>query len=220
MSALFAEFDGLTLVELVGVFHGPPEDGPEYALGYYDEIAVRIAQAGPAGFAFLVRELAYAQAERRAAVLFGLSWDENGATPAPPDVFLDHLGHPHHTVVMQAIDSLWSIGARDARERVLELREHQSPYVRGAVLGYMAHLFPDEARPLLRRALGEADPIVRHCALDDLDNLGDLESLPFIRPLVDDPDQNVREAARWFIEETVPAVLADRDEAQPRDTTS
>lgn len=200
---VYPEFKGLALDELVHLFRGPadePDEGPGTTFTYYSELAVLIREAGDEGLAFLMDERAQAEGDRLAAVLFGLSWREAEPT-APARVFVPYLAHPESFIVQEAIDSLAAIGAYAERERVLELRTHPSPYVRRAVLRYLARLFPAEARPVLRRALGEPD--LRFSAVNELDDMGDVESLPLIGPLLRDPDADVRAIALWFVAHAV-----------------
>ena len=56
------------------------------------------------------------------------------------------------------------------------------------------------AKPLLYDALSSSHPIVRENAIDELDELDCKEALPRIRTLLDDPDKNVRQAAKTAIE--------------------
>jgi len=87
-------------------------------------------------------------------------------------------------------------GCKSARPAILNLRDHPSPYVLGAVLRYMRQLFPRAAKSMLVQALKSADPIVRQNGIDELDELGCVEALPTIKRLIRDKDRDVRQAAR------------------------
>lgn len=113
-----------------------------------------------------------ADATRWRAALLGLTLPPRLPDPALRDLLLDALDDRHPAIVAEAIDGLWNQGCDDARERVLPLRDHPAPHVRAAILRYMSHLHPDDARPLLLAALRDPDPLVRENALDELDELG------------------------------------------------
>jgi HEAT repeat protein len=101
---------------------------------------------------------------------------------------------------MDAIDGLEYLGDREAHDQVVALRDHVSPYVRGAVLRYLSRLFLDEARPYLRAALHDPHFVVRESAIDEIDELDVIEMLDDIRPFLNDSHPDVRQAARTAIE--------------------
>jgi len=64
-------------------------------------------------------------------------------------------------VVAEAVDGLCRLDEKNAVDRVLVLKEHPSPYVRGSVLRYIARLHPERGFPLLIAALQDSDFIVQ-----------------------------------------------------------
>jgi vesicle coat complex subunit len=99
-------------------------------------------------------------------------------------------------VVAEAVDLLNQLNDSKPRTAILRLIRHDSPYVVGAVLRYMARQYPHEAVSILHKALASKEPIVRQNAIDELDDLNCKEALPAIKRLLRDPDKHVRQAAR------------------------
>ena len=64
----------------------------------------------------------------------------------------------------------------------------------------MSKLYPDEAFLLLIEALQDSDEIVRQSAIDEIDELEIIKAIPYIRPLLDDPSPDVRQAAETAIQ--------------------
>lgn len=209
---VYSELNDLNLMELIGRFHGPPPDGEEYAATYYDAIATQIRAQGEPGIAFLLaeRERAEADEARLRGVLLGLSLPP--PVPSHPqirDILRSYLKDRRPLVEMEAIDGLWSQGDTDIRDSIAALSNHSSPYVRGSVLRYLQHLYPSEAVSMALATLKDPSHIVRDCAINALDELGEVDALPAIRPLLSDPHPSVRQAAETairYLEE-----LQDRD---------
>lgn len=82
---------------------------------------------------------------------------------------------------------------------MLILRDHTSPYVRGAVLRFVSELYPELATKLLFESLRDQHALVRQNAIDELDDLGMIESLPSIRLLLNDSHPDVRQAAQTAV---------------------
>jgi HEAT repeat protein len=74
----------------------------------------------------------------------------------------------------------------------------------------MSRLFSEEAKPILYAALHDERYIVRETAVDELDERCDAEAAPLIRPLLDDPHPDVRQAAETYF--TNLAYMAESDE--------
>lgn len=100
---------------------------------------------------------------------------------------------------MEAINGLEIQEHHDTHDAVLALRDHSSPYVRGAVLRYMSQLFLNEAVPMLYAALHDPHYILRESAVDALDDHEVVGALPAVRPLLRDPHPHVRQAAQWMV---------------------
>jgi HEAT repeat protein len=66
-------------------------------------------------------------------------------------------------------------------------------------LRFISRLFPKEAPPILLEALEDPHYIVKENAIDELDDLGVIEAIPYIRPFLSDPHPYVVEAAQTAI---------------------
>jgi HEAT repeat protein len=89
---------------------------------------------------------------------------------------------------------------KDIGEQVMALLHHPDPYVKGSVLRYLSQLCPEKAIAELLDALNDSHFIVRERAVDELGELSAAETIPFIRPLLNDPHPHVRQAARTAID--------------------
>lgn len=133
----------------------------------------------------------------RRAILFGL------ASPpvAQADVALLRaaLQDSDPYVVAEAIDALVEAGDDRDLPLVLAMSDAPSPYVRGAVLRFAAGRRLPSARDRLVAALSDPHPIVRQNAIDELDvslGDGDPDRSRLLSALLQDPDDDVRAAAR------------------------
>lgn len=194
--SFYPDLANLSLERLTLLFHGStPEDEKEL---YLSEVAHQIAAVGKLGIEFLLAQLPDADGSRKLAALAAL------ATYAPnhPElrtVFRSYLGDEQPMAVAEAVDGLALTCDRDSVDEVLALKNHSSPFVRGSVLRYLAKLFPERAKPVLFAALHDPHYIVRENAADELDELDDPEAIPHLRPLIRDPNPDVRQAARTAV---------------------
>jgi HEAT repeat protein len=160
---------------------------------------------------FLLEELERVRNdETRLRAVLGSLWFLPPHDPVGTRINLFYLDHANEFIVMEAIDGLAHLEATEAQDRVQAHLTYPSQYVVGAVLRYLRQLFPEEAKPILYKALRDRRYIVRECAVDELDELGDAEAASLIWPLVNDPHPDVRSAARWYFESL--AYMAEADE--------
>jgi HEAT repeat protein len=80
--------------------------------------------------------------------------------------------------------------------QVSDLITHNSPYVRAAVLRYIARIDSENSYILLTRHLQDPQPVVRMEAIDQLDECNFVDAVELIRPMVNDEDKDVRQAAQ------------------------
>ena len=167
---------------------------------FYEEVVQHIAAQGAAGLSYLknvVEEARIDVPQLRAAMwLFSLQEQDSWYR----EKLQTFLHDSRELIVAEAIDGLAYIKARDLRENILQLFTHPSPYVRGSVLRYMSKLFPDEAPPMLIKALKDPHYIVRENAIDELDDLEYDQALPDIVPFLHDEHEDVRQAAETAVE--------------------
>ncbi len=200
VAMLFSELEGSTLEELIDAFRGPPLDGEQYRVSFYDDVADAIARLG--GIDFLEDELDQDDEDRTAAAMAALAFCEDPAVDrrALTIRLRRLLDHPNPHVVDTAIDSLWKLGDRTVHDRVLELLDHgPTGLVRASALTYLRVLFPDSALPLLLDALADPDATVRFAAVDELDELQFTDRATFER-MLDDSDEDVRGHARYILD--------------------
>lgn len=195
--SVYKELDNLNLEELINCWHEPSPDGKEYAASYYSEVAFLIRDQGKAGIAFLFGEISKADTERLGAIFSTLPPLKH---PALADILVRYLHDERPHIVASAIIGLQHQGKKDAIDEVLALRNYPDPYVRGSVLSFMSELYPESASLLLIEALQDPHYIVRESAIDELDELEVVESIPYIRPLLADPHPDTRQAAETAIQ--------------------
>lgn len=197
--SLYRELEQLNLAALIDRFHRPAPEGEEYAAVYYEEVASLIRRQGPEGVDFLWAEMNMADVPRLRAILFALT-EPAKKDPRLQKSLLSYLKHEEPSIVAQAVDGLARVRAKDALDTVWRLRDHPSPYVRGAVLRFLRQTDPDRALPALLEALKDPDFIVRENAADELGELHAVEAISDLRLAERDPHPDVREAARTAIE--------------------
>ena len=196
----YPELRDLDLERLIERFHAPAPDGQEYAYPYYAEVALLVRQQGRAGIDFLHQAIDGADDDHLRAILFALGQRPRLKGGGLAETLRAFLHDERPLIVAEAVDGLWSQGDKDSAYDVLALREHPSPYVRGAILRFVSHLNPRCAPLLLIGALQDSDPIVRENAIDELHRLGAVETVPHLRPLLRDSHPDVRQAAQTAIE--------------------
>jgi len=191
--------------DLCHQFKGDSPNGESWSDFFYQEIVEEIVNFGNQGIAYLKHELITQQnhPSRLRAILFGLGQISPKTLKERNDlnkILLNYLNSPFPHVVSEAIDSLTALHLVQSTDRVLSLNQHDSPYVRGSILRFMAKLHPDKAIPLLLESLESKDAIVRENAIDELDKLNIREAIPYLSKLVNDSDTNVRQAAQTALE--------------------
>jgi HEAT repeat protein len=167
------------------------------------EVAIHLAQSGPAGVRFLLAHIPDVDEKRLRAILVGLPFARQKLSARLRAEICKQarnlLGDGRPLIVAEAVDALWLLDCPGAKADVLRLLHHSSPYVAGSVLRFLARLFPEQAVPILEQALEAADPIVRQNAIDELDDLHHVPALPKIKRLVKDTNADVRQAARTAV---------------------
>jgi HEAT repeat protein len=199
MMGFYPDLETLTLEELIFQFQSNSPDGEEFAASYYAEVAQFISQQGEPGIQFLLQAIEQVDTERLRAIIYALS--SNPLTPVQFKSQLLKYLHDHRPfIVAEAIDGLSRQNVKSSLDEVLALQNHASPYIRGSVLRFMKHLDPGRSFPVLIQALEDSDFIVRENAADELGELGNIQAIPSLRPLLEDPHVDVRQAAQTAIE--------------------
>jgi len=178
-----------------------PKDEYESSL---QELAVAIAQVGREEVDWLLAFAPYADELRLRAILLAMSCVAEALSEQQREHICEYarrlLADKRPMIVAEAIDTLSHLDCRRAKQRIATLNRHSSPYVRGSVLRYFARQYPKEAVPLLERALNSREAIVRQNAVDELDEMSYTPALAKIKRLLEDPDEDVRQAARTAVE--------------------
>jgi hypothetical protein len=170
---------------------------------WLDEVAMQVAEEGESGLNALLQRLPAADEAHARAILLGLSFVPEDVRAKNQlrlqGVLLSVLDDPRPWVVAQAVDTLRHLGYQQVSERVLALLNRPAPEIVGSALRFLARYRPEQARPILMRALESAQALVRENAVDELDDLGCVEALPLLRGLLNDQNENVRQAARTAV---------------------
>jgi len=212
--SFLAELDNLTFDQLINRFEIPKHH--EGAV-YYQEVAARIRAQGDIGIGFLFGKLNAARMEQTRGILVGLTCPPLEASTLRTllrQKLLAYLDDKRPLVVMDAIDALRVQNERDILDKILALRNHPSPYVRSAVLRY-SHFHPAEAHPLLLAALQDPHYLVRENAIDELDDLGVVDAVQHIHPLLEDAHPHVRQAAQTAIDNLMRLAIKETDSNGP-----
>ena len=208
--AYYPELEDMTLDELVACFHGLPTEADDDTFVYFSEVALQLRRKGKAGNSILWQEFDHSSLdeEHLRAVICALTFPDEypGLTPLEDSMKtalhkkLPVLLRDHRPLIQaEVIDGLESLGDKSMVEAVLELYKSPSPYVRGAVLRYMARLHSAIAKKYLLESLKDSHYVVRLNAIDELDWIDAVEAIPHIRELLTDEDPDVREAAETAI---------------------
>lgn len=163
---------------------------------FYDVLAYNISQLDPDYFIERVR---FYPVPRLRGAVFGL-----GSSPKRDHrqqaTLVSLLTHSDPLIVAEAIDAITRSGHTSSWSTVMPLLGHQSPYVRGAVARFATVALPsDQAFNFLINLLEDKHPIVKQNAIDELSQLGNLRAISYIRPYLDDPDEDVQQAAQTAI---------------------
>ncbi len=197
----FSALEGRTLEELIAAFRGPPLGGEEHRAAFYDDLADAIATRG--GIDFLQGEVDQADEVRLAAAVSALAfWEDPSVDRHRLLLRLRQLlDDANPDVVVTAIDSLRQLADREIHEHVLELLGSGPGMVRAHALIYLRVLLPDSALELLIAALRDPDAAVRFTAVDQLDEFETVSDRETFEGMLDDPDEDVREHARYILEQ-------------------
>ena len=170
----------------------PPYESQEQ---WYSEAAFKISGEGRIGVRFLISQINHCDDLRVREILSALSWPRLRMRKIH-QVLKRCIKDKRPLIVAAAIDSARLLEYKDLRRDVLRLRNSPSPYVVGSGLRYLSQLYPKRAMPLLIKALSSSDPIIISNGIDELDNLGAVQSLAKIQELQYHPDVHVQQAAR------------------------
>ena len=194
------EFEGLSTQDLMAAFEGPPPEGDNYAAYYYTEIAHELGTRGTGDVqGFLSEKLLEENIPKVRGAIFGLA-RLSGAKSWLPEKIVGFLEDSRPDVVAESIWALSHLRFRLALQQIQSFCEHDSPLVVGAALHILARQYPKEAVSILLDALENSHHIVRETACDELDDLGIIDAIPSLKKLLNDPHEDVRQAATTALE--------------------
>ncbi|WP_327148342.1 HEAT repeat domain-containing protein [Nocardia sp. NBC_01329] len=185
---------GLSTAELVARWSA----GDEYD-DYYEAVARELYEQGEPGIEVLTQELAGRRVPQLRAALTVLAMHQGSEVAFVEKVKL-LAGDSEPVIAGDAIRLLGSLGITELGERIRGMGDHPSPFVRASVLDYLARAEPESAYPALVQGLRDSDYVVRETAVDALDDLDSTESISAIEPLLEDPHEDVRLAARTAVD--------------------
>lgn len=132
------------------------------------------------------------------AIVFAVA--EEDAAAAPVRSFLRAvIDDERELVAAEALDGLARGETPLDAEALGRLSQHPSPFVRGALLRYLARLEGRSAIAVLMAGLEDGSHIVRQNAIDELERLEVRDAVPALRRLLDDSHSDVRAAARYAL---------------------
>lgn len=172
--------------------------GDEYD-DYYELIALALSEQGAPGIEVLERELDGRRVPQIRAALTVLEI-HRGHDPEFVEKVEWLAGTSEPLVAGDAIRLLGFLGVTAPEELIRGKLNHPAPFIRAAMLDHLARTQPRSAYPALVRGLADSDHIVRETAVDALDDLGSTDAIASIEPLLQDPDENVRQAARTAVD--------------------
>jgi hypothetical protein len=97
----------------------------------------------------------------------------------------------------ESIDGLSNFNFSE--EKVLALINHKSPYVVGAALRFLQKKKYSEIFSILVEKLSSPSWIIMSNAIDELEEIGDKNAIPYIQPYLRDRRKSVRKAAKFAI---------------------
>jgi HEAT repeat protein len=196
--ALYEEIHGLTWDQLLARWRSHEPDEPGTDDGYLDELAIELRQRVPEGVAFLRAQLDVPDEDRVTAAMLALTLPPLD-DPSMPRKLLNLLTDERHMVRASAVRGLDAYEDPTALPLIVPLLNDPSPWVRCAALEFVRRHDPERGKSALLSALSDSAYLVRMCAADELDELGDSTALPHLKPLLTDPHPYVRQAAETAV---------------------
>lgn len=200
--SLYSELDSLGLDELITKFQGTdPEEkvyDSEHGV-YFEELAYQILKQGEDGYQFLIKTISTTDFVRQRSILAALSTAKQHQ-PEVQQLLYVFLDDHRPLIVSEAIRGLESLEDINFYDKVLSKLTHSSPYVRSAVLNYVARIDGKSSKQILIAALADEHFVVRETAVDALGELEIIEAYPYLKPLLNDPHPDVQQATETAID--------------------
>ncbi|MFR9750969.1 HEAT repeat domain-containing protein [Nocardia sp. 004] len=185
---------GLSLADLVEWFSADDEYDH-----YYEEVAKKLYEHGRAGIEVLFAELDGRRVSQWRAALVVLSLYQ-GEDPKLVEKAKLRVGDPEPLIAGDAIWFLRLSGNTDLSDTIRGMKGHPDEFVRAKVLEYLAYTELEAVYPALVQGLGDTSYIVRETIIDVFDDLQVTDAIGLIEPLLEDPHEDVRQAARTAVD--------------------
>jgi hypothetical protein len=200
--SVYKELTDRPLDVLIAYWFGEPIGGPEYADSFFEEVAYEIARHGEDGARFLVEQLTANGQDRIHCLIGGLSISEC-PEDRRKDLIRPFLTSESPRERSEAIGAFRYFRDPAVRAQIEPQLQDKDDHVRAGALGYMGKVFPLESLDFLEISLDDPAWNVRKMAIDELDELEDIELsnafMDRIWPFLDDPHRHVRWSANWYL---------------------
>jgi hypothetical protein len=165
---------------------------------YSQELALAILRCGIQGISLLIGLISSANTIQLQAIIFAI-----GSSQRCDEKFVEILkkciADSRATIISEAIDALRKLDIKIEFNDIVKFLNHKSPYVRGAVIRYIAAIHTDMSKEILLQALGDPHYIVRENAVDEIESLNIREAIPYLKPLLYDKFKDVRLATEFAL---------------------
>ena len=183
---------GKSLDELVQLFSCEIKEDDDF----YDTIAYNIAQFWPE---YLLENIDSMDRFRKRSSIFGLGNSRKKTTSILGKI-KSYLTAENPLLVAEAIDALKQLKEKELWNKIKSFLDHESPYVRGAVMRFAHFALGEESFDFLVSCLSDEHPIGIQNAIDELDDMGNPAAIEHIKPFIDHEDKDVRSAANYAVE--------------------
>ena len=183
---------GMRLEELVSMFSCDIKDDD-----FYDVLAYNIMLKDQN---YLIKNISQYEGRRLRGTIFGLSF-YSGSSQTIIELLDKYLNKGDFQIIAEVIKTYSRMNYIEGWEKTKKLLNHESPYVRSSMLRYAnTCLSKDEAKDILVEKLRDTHYIVRESAIDELESLQSSDAIEYIVPLLNDENEDVKEAAKSAID--------------------
>ena len=181
-----------SLEELVQLFKCEMKEDDSF----YDIIAYNIAQSWPE---YLLENIDSMDRFRKRSSIFGLG-NSKQKTTSILDKIKSYLTAENPLLVADAIDALKQLKEKELWNEIKSYLDHESPYVRGAVMRFAHFALGEKAFDFLVSCLSDEHPIGIQNAIDKLDDIGNPAAIKHIKPFMNHENKDVRDVASYAVE--------------------
>ena len=138
--------------------------------------------------------------KRKQAIIYGVSSQDKDNKKV--EVWLNKIikNSDSDKLVFEAILSLLTLGMTTNWDNHKYLLSSKCEYIRGVMLMYASKVLKKGASKLLINALEDKSDVVKIYAIDELEELGDSNFIPYIKPFVESSNEDLRQSAEFALE--------------------